>query len=48
MGIRYEPYKVLRIDPNMFNISPNITKDMDNQPLKDRKDFKPCKINITT
>ena len=32
----------------MFNISPNITKDMDNQPLKYRKDFKPCKINITT
>ena len=24
-----------------------MTKEMDNQPMKDRKDFKPCKINIT-
>ena len=31
----------------MLNISPNITKDMDNQTLKVRKDFKSCKINIT-
>ena len=31
----------------MFNISQNITKDMDNQPLKYRKDFKPCKIKFS-
>ena len=29
----------------MFNISPNMTRFMDNQPLKYRKDFKPCKIS---
>ena len=30
----------------MFNIIPNMTKFMDNQTLKYRKDFKPCNINI--
>ena len=47
MDLRYELY-IFRKYRNMFNISPNITKFMDNQPMKDRKDFKPCKINITT
>ena len=32
----------------MFNISPSMTKVMDNKPLEVRKDFKSCKINITT
>ena len=46
MGIRYEPC-MFRKDPNvMFNISTYMTKFMDNQPLKVRKDFKSCKINI--
>ena len=39
--------KCLEQIQKMFNISPNMTKYMDNQPMKDRKDFKPCKINIT-
>ena len=31
----------------MCNISPNMTKFMDNQPLKDMQDFKPCNISNT-
>ena len=32
----------------MFNISPKITKLMDNQPMKYKQDLKPCNIsNIT-
>ena len=46
MDMRSETY-VFRIDPNMFNIIPNMTNVMDNQPLKDMKDFKPCKISNT-
>ena len=45
MGIIFEQL-VFRTDPNMFNINPDMTKVMDNQPLKVKKDFKSCKINI--
>ena len=44
MDMISEPY-MFRKDPNMFNISQNITKFMDNQPLKYRKYLKPCKIS---
>ena len=46
MDLRYEPL-VFRKYPNMFNISTNMTKFMDNQLFKDRQDFKPCKISNT-
>ena len=44
MDMRSEKY-VFRTYKNMFNIIINITKFMDNQPLKYRQDFKPCKIS---
>ena len=46
MEMRPEP-KVFRKYPFFFNISPNMTKVMDNHPLKYRKDIKPCKIGNT-
>ena len=45
MELRYEP-QVFIIDPNMCNIIPNMTNFMNNQPMKYRKDFKPCTITL--
>ena len=47
MDFRYEPY-VFISDKNMCKIIPNMTKVMDDQPVKNRQDLKPLDISITT
>ena len=46
MDLRYEP-QVIRKYPNMCNISPIMTKVIDNQPIKNRQGLKPFDISNT-
>ena len=46
MDLKYKPY-MFRSDPNMCKIIPNMTNDMDNQPMKDKQDLKPTETTNT-